>query len=84
MLRYLEGVVTLQLADEACIGCGVCQTVCPHGVFAVEDGKRLWDGSASVGYNSPPDMFVIDDSLWTKGKQVQRIALGNNDSLIGR
>ncbi len=43
--------------------------------FAVEDGNRLWDGSASAGYNSPPDLFVIDDLLWTKGRQVQRIGL---------
>jgi len=43
--------------------------------FAVEDGKRLWDGPVTAGYNSPPDIFVIDDSVWTKGRQVQRIAL---------
>ena len=39
MLRYLEGVVTLDLDTEPCIGCAMCTRVCPHAVFAVEDGK---------------------------------------------
>lgn len=38
-LRYLEGVVTLQLDIEKCIGCGLCAVVCPHAVFTVENRK---------------------------------------------
>jgi ferredoxin len=38
-LRYLENVVTLQLDVEGCIGCSMCTVVCPHGVFAMKDGK---------------------------------------------
>lgn len=38
-LRYLEGVVTLQLDVDKCIGCGMCPTVCPHGVFVMAEGK---------------------------------------------
>jgi ferredoxin len=38
-LRYLEGVSTLKLDKETCIGCGMCLTVCPHAVFTWEDGK---------------------------------------------
>ena len=38
-LRYLEGVTTLELNREACTGCGMCATVCPHGVLAMEEGK---------------------------------------------
>ena len=37
--RYLPGVVTLQLNEEACVGCGACLRVCPHQVFAVVGGK---------------------------------------------
>jgi ferredoxin len=37
--RYLDDVVTLKLDDSACVGCGLCETVCPHGVLAVADGK---------------------------------------------
>ena len=38
-LRHLENVVTLQLDAEKCIGCGLCTTVCPHGVFVVNERK---------------------------------------------
>ena len=38
-LRYLSGVVTLALDEAKCSGCGMCLTVCPHAVFAIEDGK---------------------------------------------
>lgn len=38
-LRYLKGVTTLQLNEEDCIGCGMCESVCPHAVFTVNGGK---------------------------------------------
>lgn len=38
-LKYIGGVATLELDAEACIGCGLCAVVCPHGVFRVEGGK---------------------------------------------
>jgi ferredoxin len=37
MLRYLPDVVTLELDVEACTGCGMCVTVCPHAVFVMDD-----------------------------------------------
>ena len=36
---YLKNVVTLQLDQEACNGCGRCVEVCPHGVFRIEERK---------------------------------------------
>jgi len=43
-LRYIENVVTLMLDIETCIGCGMCESVCPHGVLAVEERKaRITD-----------------------------------------
>ena len=38
-LRYLTDVVTLTLDEGKCNGCGMCMAVCPHGVFALEQGK---------------------------------------------
>ena len=38
-LRYLPDVVTLELNADACVGCGMCETVCPHGVFTIDEGK---------------------------------------------
>lgn len=37
--RYIAGVVTLELEEAVCIGCGICGVVCPHGVFALTDNK---------------------------------------------
>lgn len=38
-LRYLQGVTTLSLDVEKCIGCGLCPAVCPHAVLEMSDGK---------------------------------------------
>ena len=48
--------------------------------FSIEDGRQLWSGPAWPGYNSPPDIFVIDGLVWTKDRQVQRIGV---DALTG-
>ncbi len=37
--RHLENVTTLTFDPSKCVGCGICATVCPHRVFAVEGGQ---------------------------------------------
>lgn len=37
--RYIDGVATLELDRETCIGCGMCHTVCPHRIFEIRDKK---------------------------------------------
>lgn len=39
--RYLDGVATLKLDAKTCIGCGMCQTVCPHRIFEVRKKKAI-------------------------------------------
>jgi len=47
--RYMDGVATVRLVDAACNGCGMCEEVCPHGVFAVAEGKaRILDRDACM------------------------------------
>jgi NAD-dependent dihydropyrimidine dehydrogenase PreA subunit len=36
---YLKDVVTLQLDQSKCNGCGMCVKVCPHTVFTISGGK---------------------------------------------
>jgi ferredoxin len=36
---YLKDVVTLQLNEKNCSGCGMCMVVCPHAVFIMNNGR---------------------------------------------
>ena len=38
-LIYLKDVVTLDLNEEKCVGCGMCTLVCPHTVLSMNNGK---------------------------------------------
>jgi len=39
--KYIKNVVTLKLNSDKCIGCGICSTVCPHNVLAIENKKAV-------------------------------------------
>lgn len=39
-LEYLKNVVTLELYEEKCIGCGMCMQVCPHAVLSMNGAGR--------------------------------------------
>ena len=48
-LRYLSNVVTLRLDETRCTGCGMCETVCPHAVFRIEQHQaRIADRDACM------------------------------------
>jgi NAD-dependent dihydropyrimidine dehydrogenase PreA subunit len=38
-LIYLRDVVTLNLDQIKCVGCGTCLLVCPHAVLSLTNGK---------------------------------------------
>ncbi len=82
-LRYLSGVSTLELDEEACIGCAVCSMVCPHSVFIQQNGKAMIvdrDGCMECGAcakNCPTEAIGVSPGVgcaayiiqtWIKGK----------------
>ena len=40
-LRYFRDVVTLELDQGKCNGCGMCVEVCPHEVYVIEGRKAV-------------------------------------------
>ncbi len=48
-LRYLKNVVTLSHNPELCVGCRMCETVCPHQIFEIENKKaKMTDKDACI------------------------------------
>lgn len=39
--RYIGGVATLRLDTAKCVGCGMCEMVCPHRIFALPGQKAV-------------------------------------------
>lgn len=47
--EYLRNVTTLRLDLDTCTGCGMCEQVCPHQVFVIEQRKaRIADSDACM------------------------------------
>ena len=47
--KHLKNVTTLALDVAKCVGCGMCETVCPHGVFEMTERKvRLADKDSCI------------------------------------
>ena len=65
-LRYLPDVVTLELDQAACTGCGTCMKVCPHEVFELNGNKiRFRDRDACMecgacSINCPDGALTVD------------------------
>jgi len=65
-LRYLTNVTTLALDIEKCNGCRMCEKVCPHKVFAIENKKaRIVDRDACMecgacAMNCPEEALFVD------------------------
>jgi len=65
-MKYLRNVTTLGLDANACIGCGMCVTVCPHGVLTMRDQRAvIADRDACIecgacARNCPEDALSVD------------------------
>ena len=76
--RYLENVSTLKLDQEKCIGCGMCENVCPHTVFKVEKPKAFiadHDGCMECGAcasNCPVEAISVNPGVGCASYIIQR------------
>jgi len=84
-LRYLKNVATLSFQAERCVGCGMCLTVCPHGVFIMENGKARVDdrdvcmecGACSM--NCPAEAIMVKKGVGCAAAVINSI-LGRKDT----
>ncbi len=82
--KYLPGVSTLSLDEQACVGCGMCEIVCPHRVMALENRKARvvdYNGCMECGAcatNCPSNAIAVTPGVgcasaiintWLKGKK---------------
>lgn len=82
--RYLPGVTTLSLDTNACVGCGICEQVCPHQVLEIVEKKAgIVDMDAcmecgSCANNCPVEAITVKPGVgcasyiiqtWIKGKE---------------
>jgi len=68
-ITYLKDVVTLQLDDNKCTGCGMCLEVCPHEVFkinashAVIQNRDACMECGACSSNCPVDAIAVESGV---------------------
>ena len=87
--RYLPGVTTLQLDTEACVGCGQCESVCPHTVFLMKGKKAViedLDGCMECGacaQNCPTAAIRVTPGVGCASYIIQTWIKGKTDASCG-
>ncbi len=81
----------MRLNQEACVGCGMCEVVCPHRIFSLNDKKARiddLDGCMECGAcakNCPAEAIAVTPGVgcasyiiqaWIKGKDTA-VCCGN-------
>ena len=84
-LIYLKDVVTLELSEEKCVGCGMCLVVCPHSVFSMDTDRvqiKNRDACMECGAcsrNCPVDALTVSAGVGCAAAVINT-ALGRKDS----
>ena len=87
--RYLPGVTTLSLEEQECVGCGMCEIVCPHGVFLMEHKKARihdLDGCMECGAcakNCPTEAIGVSPGVGCAAYIIQTWIKGKNTAACG-
>ncbi len=88
-IRYLDDVVTIELDQEACVGCGMCIQVCPHGVFLLQEKKAEFtdrNGCMECGacaMNCPVEAIHMTPGVGCASLIINRWLKGKNISVDG-
>ena len=85
-MTYLKDVVTLELNEEKCVGCGMCSEVCPQAVIAINGVGRAWiqdrDACMECGAcsrNCPTGAFSVQAGVGCAAAVINSM-LGRNDA----
>jgi len=87
--RYLAGVTTLRLNENECVGCGMCEIVCPHAVFFLENKKARiqdLDGCMECGAcakNCPTEAIGVSPGVGCAAYIIQTWIKGKNAAACG-
>jgi NAD-dependent dihydropyrimidine dehydrogenase PreA subunit len=80
---------TLQYDPDLCIGCGMCTTVCPHGVFApngrtaqlVNPEACMECGACQL--NCPADAIRVESGVGCAAAMIRAALTGQKEATCG-
>ncbi len=88
-IRYLNNVATLKLDQQICIGCHMCEAVCPHGVFKMNGKKAQMvdrDGCMECGAcanNCPVEAIKVTPGVGCAAYIIQSWFVGKENASCG-
>jgi ferredoxin len=81
---YLPGVVTLELDQSSCIGCGLCPQVCPHMILEMRGTKAIINNRdacmecGACALNCPVKAISVDAGVGCASGMINRWLAGLN------
>lgn len=87
--RYIEGVASIEVDRQKCVGCSMCVNVCPHQVIQLLDKKANLvdkDGCMECGAcatNCPVEAIMVTPGVGCASLIVSRWLKRKNISTTG-